>query len=108
MKRGSIYWVNLEPSIKPELGKTRPCLVVSNTEQNHRLSTLIIVPLSSQAPEIWPLRIEISSSSLKKKSYAVIPGMRQVSKWRMHEFIETISLDVLENVDSAISNYLKD
>ncbi len=82
MKRGSAYGINLEPSSSPERGKVRPGIVVSNSIQNQRLDSVVIVPLSSRAPEIWPLRFRLELPGMKA-SYAVIPGIRQVSKSRL-------------------------
>ncbi|MCP5464429.1 MAG: type II toxin-antitoxin system PemK/MazF family toxin [Deltaproteobacteria bacterium] len=106
MKRGSLYWVNLEPSDPPEFGKLRPCLVVSRSEYNSRLPTVAVLPISSKAPEIWPLRLEIQVSALKKKSYLVVPGIRQVSKARLTKFIGLLSDKDLEQVDEALGLYV--
>ena len=58
---GTLYWINLEPSAPPEVGKVRPGVIVSNSIQNEHLDSVVIVPLSARAPEIWPLRIEVRS-----------------------------------------------
>lgn len=106
MIRGSIYWVNLEPSSPPELGKVRPGIVISNSEQNLLLSTVVIIPVSSQKPEIWPLRVEVTWR--KRSSFAVIPGLRQVNKTRLHDRIESLSDESLARIDEAVSMYLSD
>ena len=54
VKRGSVVWVNLTDTFPPEMGKTRPGIILSNTDQNEILQTVVIIPLSSRAPEIWP------------------------------------------------------
>lgn len=110
MKRGSIYWVNFHPTKPPEFGKTRPALIVSNSDQNMRLPTVVVIPLSTQPPEIWPLRLELEMRESKrgKKSYAVIPGIRQVSKERLDEMIDLIPNSLLDPLDEAIFAYLKD
>ena len=82
MKRGRAYGINLEPSSPPERGKVRPGIVVSNSIQNERLDSVVIVPLSSRAPEIWPLRFRLELPGMNA-SYAVIPGIRQMSKSRL-------------------------
>lgn len=107
MKRGSVCWVNLEPAKPPEFGKVRPALVVSNSEQNNRLPTVVVVPLSSQAPEIWPLRIRLKIQD-NKESFAVIPGIRQVSKQRIGEMIGLVPQSFLEQLDEALKAYLND
>jgi len=106
MNRGSIYWINLEPSHPPEFGKVRPCLVISNTEQNQHLSTVVVVPISSKAPEIWRLRLKILIKN--KDSFVVIPGIRQVAKQRLLDRISILSVSNLESIDDALRAYLGD
>ena len=65
MKRGSVVWVNLSDAHPPEMGKTRPAVVLSNTTLNARLGTVVVVPLSTQAGEIWPLRIKVAAGGRK-------------------------------------------
>ena len=105
MKRGTIVWINLEDTAPPEMGKTRPGIVVSNTEQNHILPTVVIVPLSSRAPEIWPLRLKLEAPKLKT-SFAITPGIRQVSRSRLLEVIGLISAEFSAKLDDALSAYL--
>ena len=107
MKRGSAYWINLEASSPPELGKVRPGIVVSNSIQNERLDSVFIVPLSSRAPEIWPLRFRVELSGMKA-SYAVIPGIRQVSKSRLEDFIAETGAEAMARMGNALAIYLGD
>jgi mRNA interferase MazF len=105
VRRGSVYWINLEPASTPELGKIRPGIVVSNTAQNERLDSVVAVPLSTRAPEIWPLRLRLEIPGLRE-SFAVLPGIRQVSKARLHELIAQASGDAVERLTGALHLYL--
>jgi mRNA interferase MazF len=107
MKRGTICWVNLEPAIPPEMGKMRPAIIVSNSDQNHFLSSVAVVPLSSQPGEIWPLRLRLEMPH-GKVSYAVLPGIRQVSKMRIQEVVGIASPGDLGRINEALSCYLND
>lgn len=107
MKRGTLYWVNLGPSQPPEFGKTRPGLIISNSEQNQLLPSVVILPISSRAPEIWPLRLGFKMPD-GKESFAVIPGIRQVDKTRLEEIIGLAPAAFLNNIDKALRAYLKD
>jgi mRNA interferase MazF len=107
MKRGTIAWVNLSDTSPPELGKTRPGLVLSNTEQNAILETVVIVPLSSRPGEIWPLRLRIDLPK-KKTNFAVVPGIRQVSKTRLLDTVSFASEDFLQRLSEALFAYLRD
>ncbi len=107
MKRGGLYWVNLEPVRSPELGKTRPGLIISNTEHNLRLPTVTIVPISSQPPAMWPLRVAFTMPD-GKASFVIIPGIRQVHKSRLHSMIGSVTSSVLTEMEDALFAYLKD
>lgn len=107
MKRGTIVWVNLGLASPPEFGKTRPCLVVSNSGQNLMLGSVVVVPMSTQSPEIWPLRLEFKPSG-EKSSYAVLPGIRQVTRARLLDVIGVASDAFMQRVDEALDAYLKD
>lgn len=105
MKRGTIVWIDLGDTAPPEMGKTRPGILVSNSEQNHLLPTVVIVPLSSRAPEIWPLRLRMDVPKLKT-SFAITPGLRQVSRARLLETIGMASTDYMKRLDEALLAYL--
>ncbi len=107
MKRGVVYWVNLEPASPPEFGKVRPGLIISNSELNLSLETVVILPLSSQAPEIWPFRLALKVPG-GRESYVVIPGIRQVHKARLQEPLGSISAIALARVEEALEAYLRD
>lgn len=48
VKRGEVYWVNLDPTIGTEIKKTRPALVVSPDDMNAALPRVIVAPLTSK------------------------------------------------------------
>ena len=108
MIRGSVVWVNLGDAHPPEFGKTRPGLVLSNTEQNQVLDTVVIIPLSTRAPEIWPLRLRVPAFTRGRASFAVVPGIRQVSKQRLQDVIGTVPSAFLQTLKEAVSVYLGD
>lgn len=51
VKRGEIWLINLDPTVGSEIRKTRPCVVVSPTEMNEHLRTVIVAPMSSKGFE---------------------------------------------------------
>jgi len=48
IRRGEVYWVNLDPTFGTEIKKTRPALVVSPDDMNQALPRVIVAPLTSQ------------------------------------------------------------
>lgn len=106
MKRGTVVWVDLSDTSPPEMGKVRPGIVVSGTAQNEVLNTVVVVPASSIASEIWPLRLSVGSLA-GKESYAVIPGIRQVRKGRLRGVIGQLSHERLSALDNCLEAYLR-
>lgn len=47
MKRGDIYYANLDPALGSEMAKKRPVLIISNNINNRVASTVTIVPITS-------------------------------------------------------------
>lgn len=107
VRRGTIVWLNLADASPPELGKTRPGIIVSNSEQNALLESVVAIPLSTQPPHAWPLRIKYGKLA-DKVSFAIIPGVRQVKKSRVLEAIEIASDEFLRTLDNALFTYLSD
>ena len=48
IKRGEVYWVNLDPTMGSEIKKTRPALVISTNDLNVALPRIIVAPITSK------------------------------------------------------------
>ncbi len=108
MRRGTVIWVNLEDARPPELGKTRPAVIVSNTGSNSALATVVVVPLSSRAPAIWPFRVAVPAIGKLKRSFAITPGIRQVANGRLLRTEGVVPQLVMDELTAAIEAYLRD
>ena len=54
--RGDVYLVQLDPTRRSKIRKTRPCLVVSPDELNDHLRTVIIAPMTTGG-HAYPWRV---------------------------------------------------
>jgi mRNA interferase MazF len=52
VRRGEVYWVNLDPTVGTEIRKTRPALVVSPDDMNAALPRVIVAPLTSRGQRL--------------------------------------------------------
>lgn len=87
------------------MGRVRPGIVVSGTAYNEMLSTVVVVPTSSIAPEILPLRLAVGNFG-GKESFAVLPGIRQVRKGRLRGGLGQLSPKPLVMLDECLEAYL--
>ena len=56
INRFEVYLVRLDPTVGSEIKKTRPCLVVSPNEMNHRIRTVIVAPMTTKG-QAYPSRV---------------------------------------------------
>ncbi len=88
VNRFSVYWFDPEPTSGAELGKVRPCVVVSPDEMNNILRTVIVAPLTSTIKS-WPFRTNITL--MAKQSSVACDQLRAVTKERLGKKIGTLS-----------------
>jgi mRNA-degrading endonuclease toxin of MazEF toxin-antitoxin module len=103
MKRGTVIWVDLSDAHPPEMGKVRPAVIVSGDLHKATLDT--VVPTSSLSPEILPLRVRVGIFA-GKESFAVVPGLRQISKRRLRGTLGPLATAQLAALDASLRTYL--
>jgi mRNA interferase MazF len=109
MKRGEIYYANLNPAIGSEMAKRRPVLIVSNDINNRAATTVTILPLSSNISRVYPFEVLVqpSESSLPKASKIQAQQVRTISKQRLEEnTIGCLNERTMKLVDAAIKLHL--
>ena len=77
-----IYWVDLNPTIGPEIKKVRPCVVLSPNEMNFNIDTVIIAPMTTKSRN-YPTRIKINFEG--KTGWIVLDQIRAIDKIRLKE-----------------------
>jgi len=66
IKRGDIYWANLNPTIGSEINKIRPVVILSLTPINKARNTVIVAPLSTSAPEIKHINVKLTAGNIAR------------------------------------------
>ena len=86
IKRGEIFWVDLEPSIGSEIRKRRPCIIIQNDVGNRHSSTTIIAPFTSKMEnKNLPVNVYVSKeeSGLKEDGLILLGQIKVVDKLRL-------------------------
>jgi len=95
LSRCDIVGINLNPKKGDEVGKIRPCIIISNDDENKILDTIIVMPLSTQLiDDMLPYRLRLSKrDKLEKDSDILINHIRTISKKRVTSKIAKITDD---------------
>ena len=80
MRRGEVYWVNLDPTVGTEIRKTRPGLVISPDDMNAALPRVIIAPLTSGGQ---PLGCRPEVEFKGKSARILLDQLRSIDKQRL-------------------------
>ncbi len=104
-EQSSIYWFDPEPAQGSELHKIRPCVVVSPNEMNKKLSTILVVPLTSTIRP-WPFRVTVTV--LSQKSHAACDQLRVIDKTRLKAQIGNLKKSDSEQLFGMLQSILSE
>ena len=80
INRFEVYLVDLDPTVGSEIKKTRPCVVVSPNEMNHRVRTVIVAPMTTRG-RAYPTRVACRFGG--KSGQVVLDQIRTVDAARL-------------------------
>ena len=109
MKRGEIYFADLNPTIGSEINKRRPVLIVSNDANNRASSTITVLPITSNTERVFPFEVKLTAkmSGLSKESKVLAQQIRTISRTRLSsERAGHLGSELMKTVERAIKLHL--
>lgn len=106
IKRGDIYYAELNPVIGSEQGGTRPVLVISNNTGNRHSPTVIIAPITSRThtKAKLPTHTEVQDfDKLDKDSIILLEQIRTIDKQRLKQYMGLMPDNIMARVDKALA-----
>lgn len=111
IRRGEIYWVQLDPAIGSEIKKTRPALVVSNNQSNQFSDIVSVLQITSQVKKVYPFEVllEAGQGGVKGKAKVKANQIRTVDKRRLSvkPIGVPLSSDLMGQVAEALRIHLE-
>jgi mRNA interferase MazF len=104
-RRGEVWFVQLDPSLGSEIGKTRPCLVITSNIANDNRRTVVVIPLCTSPRASPPLLIPVVCAG--RPAVAVLDQIRAVAKERLRERLGVLSTDNLRAVEDGLRQVLE-
>lgn len=106
IKRGEIYFAQLNPVIGSEQGGIRPVLIVQNDIGNQYSPTTIILAITSQINKAkLPTHIELKAKDygLERDSVILAEQVRTIDKSRLKQRIAVLKQETMQRVDQALA-----
>ena len=95
VKRGEVYWVELDPTRGSEIRKTRPCLIVSPNDMNSALPRVLVAPITSKGQ---PLGCRPETKFNNRPARILLDQIRSVDKTRLKEKMGEIEKSIWHSV----------
>ena len=105
IKRGDIFYADLNPTKGSEQAGRRPVIVIQNNTGNEMAPTVIVAPLTTKKfLKEYPTNVQLKkgTASLKEDSAVLLSQVRTIDKMRLERKIGNISGERLRAVDEAI------
>ena len=106
IRRGDLYYAELDPIVGSEQAGTRPVLVVSNDIGNRYSPVIVAVPITSRKiGKKWlPTHVRVRVPELlKNESTALTEQIRTIDKLRLKEYIGSLPDCLMKEVDQALA-----
>ena len=106
MKRGEIYYADLDPVIGSEQGGRRPVLIIQNDLGNRFSPTVIVLPLTGKANKT-PLRTHVPllppQGGVSRPSVILCEQVRTLEKSRLLRRLGRLTEEKMALVEKALA-----
>ena len=104
IRRGDIYYADLDPVTGSEQGGVRPVIIVQNNLGNAHSPTVVVVPITSQMEKYrLPTHVFIPKScGLAKKSFAMVEQIRTIDRSRLSNYVGHIGREIQFTISAAM------
>ena len=105
IRRGDLFWVDLNPTKGSEQAGRRPVLVIQNDIGNEVAPTVIVAPLTTKSfTKDYPINVHVPRgvAGLRENSTALLSQIRTIDKSRLEGKIGHLPATYLQRVNQAI------
>jgi mRNA interferase MazF len=100
IKRGHVYWVDLEPTAGSQQRGRRPCLVLTVDPINDVRRTVGVIPLSSSPKVAEPIVVAIPS--IGSQTVAICDQLRAVDKRKIERLLGAVTDAELALIEESV------
>ena len=103
IKRGDIYYANMDPVLGSEQGGYRPVLIVQNNRGNLYSPTVIVAAITSRLKHKMSTHVMLGKTGgLEKNSVVLLEQIRTLDKRRLRDYVGTVDRFQMQKIDRAL------
>ena len=102
IKRGDIFYADLDPVVGSEQGGIRPVLIVQNNVGNKHSPTVVVVPISSVRKKDLPVHIQIRYSGVPRNSTVLAEQIRTIDRRRLQKYVGSLDREFMKEIDRIL------
>ena len=106
IRRGDVFYAELNPVVGSEQGGTRPVLIISNNTGNRHSPTVIIAAITSRVHTKAKLPTHTSVKDfegLDRDSIILLEQIRTIDKQRLKQYMGMMPDNIMARVDKALA-----
>ena len=102
VKKGQIYFADLNPVKGSEQGGIRPVVIIQNDIGNRYSPTVIVAAVTARMKKKMPTHAKLSSIGLAKESTVLLEQIRTIDKSRLLTKIGEASQEEMKIIEEAL------
>lgn len=102
IKRGDIFYADLDPVVGSEQGGIRPVLIVQNNVGNKYSPTLVVLPISSVRKKDLPVHIQVRCSGLPKNPTVLAEQIRTIDRRRLRKYVGPLDREFMKEINRIL------
>ena len=105
IKRGDIYYADLNPTVGCEQGGIRPVLIIQNNTGNHFSPTVIAAAITGRWKKDMPTHVLLDEEGTRlfTDSCILLEQVRTIDRERLKEYVGSVNAETMQYVDHAIA-----
>lgn len=105
IKRGDIYYADLNPTVGCEQGGIRPVLIIQNNTGNHFSPTVIAAAITGRRKKDMPTHVLLDEEGTRlfTDSCILLEQVRTIDRERLKEYVGHADEETMRKVDNAIA-----
>ncbi len=104
IRRGDVFYADLNPVVGSEQGGIRPVLILQNNIGNRYSPTVIVAAITGRPKKLLPTHVFIGCvGGLYKGSFVLLEQIRTLDRRRLGDYAGRISEQKMAEINEALS-----